>query len=136
MIGVPQLCGNKNVFARDPRSSKSCLQRLAYLALVPVPLSTIEVSESSFQCVPRCSYRHGGVGNQGAKAECGHMATSIVERHSRHTKIRSFNQGNTSALLCVLHHRGFDNLCERRLPALPLPQSSAFTNQCAGGWAN
>src|SRR6267378_4272886 len=28
VIGVPQLCGNKNVFALDPSSGKSCLQRL------------------------------------------------------------------------------------------------------------
>ena len=25
MIGVPQLCGDENVFARDPISGKSCL---------------------------------------------------------------------------------------------------------------
>src|SRR4029077_8583906 len=32
VIVVPQLCGNKNVFARYPSSGKSCLQRPAYLA--------------------------------------------------------------------------------------------------------
>src|SRR5215469_12011172 len=42
MIGVPQLCGDKNVFARDPPGGKSCLQRYAYLTLVPVSLGTIE----------------------------------------------------------------------------------------------
>src|ERR1700738_4937388 len=30
MIGVPQLCGNKYVFTRNPSSGKSCLQRLAH----------------------------------------------------------------------------------------------------------
>src|ERR1700683_481096 len=35
VIGVPQLCGDENVFARDPSSGKSCLQRPAYLALIP-----------------------------------------------------------------------------------------------------
>src|ERR1700738_2073766 len=38
MIGVPQLRGNKDVFASNTSSGKSCLQRLAYLALVPVSL--------------------------------------------------------------------------------------------------
>ena len=92
MIGVPQLCGNKNVFARDPSSGKSCLQRLAYLALVPVSFRTIEVSKSSFQRVSGRTYRHGCIGNQGAKPECGHMAGSVVERHFRQSenqKIRS-----------------------------------------------
>src|SRR5271170_6682500 len=32
VIGVPQLCSNKNVFARDPSSDESCLQCPAYLA--------------------------------------------------------------------------------------------------------
>src|ERR1700734_2833711 len=45
MIGVPQLRGNKDVFARDPSSGKSCLQRLAHLALVSVSFRTIEVSK-------------------------------------------------------------------------------------------
>src|SRR5271157_2922477 len=34
VICVPQLCGNKNGFARDPSGGKSCLQRPAYLSLV------------------------------------------------------------------------------------------------------
>jgi uncharacterized membrane protein len=46
-LGVPQLCGNENVFACDPSSRESNLQRLAYLALVPVSLRAIEVSKSS-----------------------------------------------------------------------------------------
>ena len=82
MIGVPQLCGNENVFARDTPSGKSCLQRLAYLALIPVSLRTIEVSKSGVQRVSGRSYGHGWVGNQGAEAECGHMAASVVERYS------------------------------------------------------
>src|SRR6516162_4805472 len=63
VIGVPQLCGNKNVFARDPYSGKSCLQRAAYLALVPVSFRAIEVSKSGFQRVSGRSYRYGCVGN-------------------------------------------------------------------------
>jgi hypothetical protein len=63
VIGVPQLCGNKNVFARDLSSGKSCLQRLAYLALVPVSFGTIEVSKSGFQRVSGRTYRRGCVGN-------------------------------------------------------------------------
>src|ERR1700739_3400967 len=42
VIGIPQLCGKKNVFAPDPSSRKSCLQRPAYLALVPVSFRAIE----------------------------------------------------------------------------------------------
>jgi hypothetical protein len=63
VIGVPQLCGNKNVFARDPSSGKSCLQSPAYLALVPVPFRAIEVAKTGFECVSGRSYRNGWVGN-------------------------------------------------------------------------
>src|SRR6516165_7582843 len=63
VIGVPQLCGNKNVFARDPSGGKPCLQRPAYLALVPVSFRAIEVPKSGFQRVSGRSYRHGWVGN-------------------------------------------------------------------------
>src|SRR6202007_1245057 len=87
------LCGNKNVFARDPSSGKSCLQRPAYLALVPVSFRAIEVSKSGFQCVSGRSFRHGGVGNQGAEAECGHMAAAVVERYCRQPEIRRFSHG-------------------------------------------
>src|ERR1700723_1803263 len=52
MIGVPQLCGNKDVFTRNPSSGKSCLQGLTHLTLVPVSLRTIEVSKPSFQRAP------------------------------------------------------------------------------------
>src|SRR5580704_12995477 len=63
MIGVPQCCGHKNVFARDPSRSKSCLQRSAYFALVPVSFRAIEVSKSGFQCISGRRYRHGWIGN-------------------------------------------------------------------------
>jgi hypothetical protein len=63
MIGVPQLCGNKDVFTRDPSSGKSCLQRLAHLTLVPVSFRTIEVSKSSTQRFSGSTYRRGGIGN-------------------------------------------------------------------------
>src|ERR1700756_3601005 len=59
VIGVPQLCGDKDVFARDPSSGKSCLQRAAHFSLVPVSFCAIEVSKSRFQCASGCSYRHG-----------------------------------------------------------------------------
>jgi hypothetical protein len=48
VIGVPQLCSDKNVLARDPSSGKACLQRLSYLALVPVSFRAIEVSKAGF----------------------------------------------------------------------------------------
>jgi hypothetical protein len=63
VIRIPQLCGNKNVFARysstGPSTRESFLQRLAYLALVSVSFRAIEVSKSGFQCVFGCSYRLG-----------------------------------------------------------------------------
>jgi hypothetical protein len=59
MIRVPQLCGNKDVFTRNPFSGKSCAQRLANLTLVPVSFRAIEVSKSGLQCFSRRSYRHG-----------------------------------------------------------------------------
>jgi hypothetical protein len=80
MIGVPQLCGDKDILARDSSSGKSRVQRLAYFTLVPVSFRTIEVSKSGFQRVSGCSYRHGCIGNQSAKAECRDMAASVVER--------------------------------------------------------
>src|SRR5215469_1686444 len=91
MIGVPQLCGNKNVFARDPSSGKSCLQRRAYLPLVPVSFRAIEVSKSGLQRVSGRGYRHGCIGNQGAEAQCRDLTGSVVERNSRHPKIIRLN---------------------------------------------
>jgi len=101
MVGVPQLRCNKNIFARDPIRGKSCLQRLAYLALVPVSLSAVEVSKSGVHCASGRSFRHGGVGNKGAKAECGHVAGSVVEWHCRHPKIRRFQHGYPTKPFCV-----------------------------------
>jgi hypothetical protein len=63
VIGVPQLCGDENIFASDPSTGKSCLQRCAYLALVSVSFRAIEMSKSGFQCVSGRGYRHGWVGN-------------------------------------------------------------------------
>src|SRR5215471_17475855 len=73
VVGVPQLCGNKDVLARDP-SGKSCLQGPAHLALVTVSFRAIEVSKSGGKRVAGGSEGHACVGNEGAKAECGHMA--------------------------------------------------------------
>jgi hypothetical protein len=36
MIGIPQLCCDEDVLARDPSSGKSCLQSFTHLTLVPV----------------------------------------------------------------------------------------------------
>jgi hypothetical protein len=99
MIGVPQLCGDKDVFTRDPAGGKSCLQGLAHLTLVLVSFRTIKVSKASFQSGPGSTYRHGWIGNEGAKPECGHLAGSVVERHSRRLKIRSFDHDETSQYL-------------------------------------
>src|SRR5208282_5310153 len=63
VIGVPQLCGNKNVPTRNPSSGESFLQSLANLALVPVSFRAIEVSKPGFQRIPCRSYRHGSVRN-------------------------------------------------------------------------
>jgi hypothetical protein len=79
MISVPQLCGNKDAFACDPSRGKFCLQRFSHFALVPVSLCAIEMPKSSRHRIPRCGYRHGWFGNQGAKTECRHLATSVIE---------------------------------------------------------
>ncbi len=71
MIGVPQLCGNENIFARDPCSGKSCLQRLAYLALISVSLCTIEVSKSGRERISGRGSGLGWVGNQGPQPSAG-----------------------------------------------------------------
>src|ERR1700733_11406870 len=78
VIGVPQLCGDKNIFARDPPSGEACMQRRAYLALVAVSFRAIEVSKSGFECSPGSGYRNGWIGNQGAEAERGDLAGSLV----------------------------------------------------------
>src|ERR1700761_2358203 len=93
MIGVPQLCGDKDVRARDASSGKSGLQGLTYLTVVAVSLRTIEVSKSCFQRISGRTFRHGWIWNQGAKAECGDMAGSVVERDSRGPKIRGSDHG-------------------------------------------
>ena len=91
MIGIPQFCGDKEVFTRDPRRCESGLQPLAHLTLVPVSFRTIEVSKSSVQRVSGSGYRRGRIGNQGAKAKYGYMAGSMGERHCCSPKIRRFD---------------------------------------------
>jgi hypothetical protein len=51
----------------------------------------IEVPKSSFQSSSCRPYRHGCIGNEGAKAECGQLAASVAQGYSRHPKIRKFN---------------------------------------------
>src|SRR5579863_3267222 len=96
MIGVPQLCGDKDVFPRKPSSGKSSLQSFAHLTLIPVTFRAIETSKSSFQRISGSSYGLGWIGNQGAEAEYGHMAGSVVERDSFRPKIRRFHHEDTS----------------------------------------
>jgi hypothetical protein len=93
VIGVPQLCGDENFFARNVFSSESCLQRAAYFALVPVALGAIEVSKSGLQRISGRSYGHGWVRNQRAEAERGDLAGSVAEWNSRHPQINRPNHG-------------------------------------------
>ena len=104
VIGVPHLRRNKNVSARNPPSGKSCLQRLANLALIPISFRAIEVSKSRVQRVSSRSDRQGRVGNQRAKAKCRHTPGSVAEWNSRHPQIRRFSHGYTSNLFRVRHH--------------------------------
>jgi hypothetical protein len=97
MIGVPQLRGHENFFARDSSPGKARLQGLAYLALIPISLRAIEESKSGVQSVSSRRFRQSRVGNKGAKAERGHTAASVVERNSREPKIGRFSHGNASA---------------------------------------
>src|SRR5215475_12383472 len=98
MIGVPQLRCDKDVLTRNPSGSDSCVQRLAYLTLVPVSFRTIKMSKSSFQGLSGRTNRRRCIGNQSAKAEYRHMADSMVERKSCSPKIRRFDHDGTSLI--------------------------------------
>lgn len=63
-------------------SGDSGLQRLAHLTPVPISFRTIELSKADFQRVRGSTYRRGCIGKQDVKAEYGHMAASVVDRHS------------------------------------------------------
>jgi hypothetical protein len=104
MIGVPQFCGNEDVFTGNPSSGKSGLQRLAHLTLVLVSFRTIKVSKSRHQRVLGCTFRHDRIGNQGAKAEYGHLAGSVVQRNSGRPKIRRFDHDDASAASRLQHY--------------------------------
>src|SRR5215831_6283496 len=106
MIGVPQLCGDKDVFTRNPLSGESSLQCLAHLTLVPVSFRTIEVSKSSFQRISGSTYRRGCIGNQSAKSEYGYMPGSVAERQSFSSKIRRFDHQDTSVYSRILQPAG------------------------------
>jgi hypothetical protein len=96
VIGVPQLCGNKEVSARNPCGGKPCLQGFAHRTLISISFRTIEVSKTGFQRVSGSTYCGGCIGNQRAKAEYGHMAGSVVERQSFRPKIRRVDHDYTS----------------------------------------
>src|ERR1700691_4733247 len=98
MVGVPQLCGDKDVFTGNPSSGKSCVQRFAHLTLIAVSFRAIEVSKSSFQRVSGGAYRRLCAGNQSAKAEDGHMAGSVAERDSFSPKIGRVDHDHTSVV--------------------------------------
>ena len=88
MIGIPQLCGDKDILPRDSAGCESCLQCLTYLSLIPIPLGTIEVSKSGFQGAPGRTFRLGRVRDQRAKAESRNLSASEVERYSFKSKFR------------------------------------------------
>jgi hypothetical protein len=50
VIGVPQLCRDKDVLAFDRSGSQACVQCFANFAFIAIPLRAVEVSESGFQC--------------------------------------------------------------------------------------
>jgi hypothetical protein len=91
MIGVPQLCGNKNVVALNSSSGKSCLQRFAHLKLIPVSFRTIEVSKSNLERFSGSTDCCRCVGNERAKPQHWHLAGPGVERYSHHPKIGKFD---------------------------------------------
>ena len=88
MIAVPQLGGDKDLFAGNSAGGKAGLQRFAYLTLIPISFRTIEVSKASFQRVSGRTYRRGCIRNQRAKAENGDLARTMTERHSFGPKLR------------------------------------------------
>jgi hypothetical protein len=63
---------------------------MSKFSLARAALRAVEVAKSGFQRISGCGYRHGCIGYQGAKAECGDMAAFVVERYSLEPKIRRF----------------------------------------------
>src|SRR5580704_6615972 len=72
VIRIPKFSGNKNLFARNSANSKSSLKRLANLALIPITLRAIKMSESRVQCVSRSTDRQSRVRNQSPKPKRRH----------------------------------------------------------------
>jgi hypothetical protein len=98
MIGVPQFCGHKDVFARDSSSSKPYPQGLAHLTLVPISLGAIEVSISGFQRVSGSTGSRSCIGNQRAKSERRHTAAFVIKHYPSAPKMERLNHDDISAL--------------------------------------
>ncbi len=79
MIGVPQLCGDKDVLPPNRPRLEKFLHRLANRFFIAVALRAIEMSESHFQ---GCLHRLFGldrIRDERAKPDRRHGARSIVE---------------------------------------------------------
>ena len=88
-------------------SGESCVQGLADLTFVAISFCTIEMAKSSFQRVSGGAHCCGWIGNQGAEAECGEMAGSVVERYFLSPKIRRFGHGDKSVVSRILRQAGY-----------------------------
>jgi hypothetical protein len=71
---------------------------LAYFTFVPVSFGTIEVTEAGFEGVFGGTEGYGGVGDECAEPEHGHLAGSVVERDCRSAQVRGFDHDHTSAV--------------------------------------
>src|ERR1700722_9982117 len=80
VIGVPQLGGDKEIFALNRSGDQARVEYLAYLAFVAISFGTVEVAKSGFQCVSGRADRDGRVRDQGAESKCGHACASVVQR--------------------------------------------------------
>jgi hypothetical protein len=86
MVGIPEFCGDKEIFPRDSAGRESCLQCFTDLPFIPISLGAIEVSKSSFQGAPGRTSGLGRVWDQRAKAESRNLSASEVERYSFKSK--------------------------------------------------
>ena len=79
VVGVPDFCGDENVFAREAGGGEAFAEGLADFALVAVAFGAVEVAEAGDEGVAGGGDGEGGVGDEGAEAEGGDLARGVFE---------------------------------------------------------
>jgi hypothetical protein len=86
MIGVPQLCGDKDILPPNRACLENFLHRLANRFFIAVALRAIEMSESHFQGCLRRLFGPNRIRDERAKPDGGDRAGSIVKTGLRTAK--------------------------------------------------